>query len=71
MAQHFRSIVIIFNDQGEQTKLLVNGNPFNENEGKGALSHEDHKHVLWGGVDRLELVEGSVCVVIDGRRYCA
>ena len=72
----FNNIHIIFNQNtGEMQTLVLNassGNKIFNNWDEGVdKNDESPAKVLWGGADSLQLVTGSFCVVIAGRKYCA
>ena len=72
-----KNIHIIFNPStGKMQQLQVNASGGNKTytnfeEGKDLDGNESSQGVLWEGADSLQLVTGSNCVVIAGRKFCA
>jgi hypothetical protein len=74
----FKTIIIHFDNSGEQRAngglvVTVQGGgskTFNNGQGVNANPSDPAQNALWGGHSSLELVDGSNCVVIGGRKYC-
>ena len=70
-----KNIIIHFDKDGNQSGLQVVTDKGEKHWNKaedGVVANplDPHANVLWGNRNKLELVEGSYCVVIAGRKYC-
>ncbi len=71
----WRQIIIQFDQQtGKQKGLRLITDQgqagFVESDGNPVSGAEPLQNVLWGNTSQLELIEGSNCVKIAGRKYC-
>ena len=74
-ATGWKLILIKFDPQtGEQSGLRLITNQgqkdFVESDGQPVDGAEPSQNVLWGNTNQVELIEGSRCVKIAGRKYC-